>query len=44
MAGVGQCGSLKVGKCVGVYGVAKASGVRRCVRRMCGAGAAPGSD
>ena len=36
MAGVGQCASLKVRKCANtcvftVHGVAKASGVRRCV-------------
>ena len=50
VAGVGQCASLKVRKCanppflesIGVRGVARASGVRRCVRSGCGAVAARG--
>ena len=50
MAGVGQCGSLKVRKCANpcvftvnrVRGGAKASGVRRCVRSGLGAVSARG--
>ena len=41
VADVGQRASLKIRKCtnpcVGLHGVAKASGVRRCVQRGCGA-------
>ena len=48
VAGVGQCGNLKVRKCANpcvftvicLHGVAKASVVRRGVRGGCGAGAA----
>ena len=51
MAGVGQCGSLKVRKCANpcvftvnrsARGGAKASGVRRCVRSGLGAVSARG--
>ena len=49
VAGVGPCASLKVRKRASLCfhsksdctGSAKASGVRRCVRRGAGAGAAP---